>query len=87
MPIRRESFGDDAAAHAVELRSVLRIESLSMALRALNLGLLLLTATQAGSMSREVVPAIPRAHALELVDEGGVVRSRLEVKPGGEVLL
>ena len=38
-------------------------------------------------MSREVVPPILRAHALELVDERGVVRSRLEVKPGGEILL
>jgi len=41
----------------------MRIERLSGALIALNLVLLLLTATQAGSMSREVVPSILRAHA------------------------
>jgi len=65
----------------------MNIQRLVVALTVANLLLLLLTATQAGSMSREVATPILRAHLLELVDDHGQVRSRLEVKPGGEVLL
>jgi len=47
-----------------------------------NLVFLLLTVAQARSTSKEVVAPILRAQALELVDDHGQVRSRLEVKPG-----
>lgn len=65
----------------------MKAERLVAALTVVNLALLLLAAAQAGSMSREVATPILRAHVLELVDDRGQVRSRLEVKPGGEVLL
>ena len=62
-------------------------QRLVVGLTAVNLVLLILAASQARSMSREVVTPILRTHMLELVDDHGQVRSRLEVKPGGEVLL
>ena len=54
---------------------------LVMALTALNLAMLVFTAS---AQSR--APVV-RAGAFELVDERGVVRSRLNVEAGGEVVL
>ncbi len=51
-------------------------------LTAINLVLLLLTVMQARSMAAQSVTPILRAGALELVDEHGVVRARLNVKGG-----
>src|SRR2546425_9443969 len=65
----------------------MKIQRLVVPLTLVNLVVLLLTAAQAGSISREVATPILRAHAIELVDDRGQVRSRLEVKPGGEVVL
>ena len=54
---------------------------LVMALTALNLALLVFTASaQSGA-------TVVRASAFELVDERGVVRTRLNVEPSGEVVL
>jgi hypothetical protein len=58
-----------------------------IALVALNLVALLLVAAQTRPTTAQPAATVLRAQALELVDERGVVRSRLEVKPGGEVLL
>ena len=63
----------------------MKIQRLVVGLTAVNLVLLLLTAAQA--MSREDVSPILRAHEIELVDDHGQVRSRLEVKPGSGVVL
>ena len=57
------------------------------ALTVVNLALLVFAGTRAGSQSREAVPPVLRARVFELVDDRGVLRSRLEVKPGGDVLL
>ena len=65
----------------------MKIQRLAVALTVANLVLLLLTVTQAGSISRDVVTPTLRTQVLELVDDSGQIRSRLEVKPGGEVLL
>jgi hypothetical protein len=63
----------------------MKTQRLVVGLTAVNLVLLLLTAAQA--MSREDVSPILRAHEIELVDDHGQIRSRLEVKPGSGVVL
>ena len=63
----------------------MKTQTLVVGLTAINLVLLLLTAAQA--MSREDVSPILRAHEIELVDDHGLVRSRLEIKRSGVVLL
>jgi len=65
----------------------MKIQRLAVALTVANLVLLLLTVTQAGSISRDVVTPTLRTQVLELVDDSGQIRSRLEVKAGGEVSL
>jgi hypothetical protein len=54
---------------------------LVIALTALNLGLLVFT------VSAQTGAPVVRASAIELVDARGVVRSRLNVEPEGEVVL
>jgi hypothetical protein len=63
----------------------MKTQTLVVGLSAINLVLLVLTAAQA--MSREDVSPILRAHEIELVDDHGLVRSRLEIKPGSGVVL
>lgn len=65
----------------------MKTQRLAIALTALNLVLLLLTATSTGRATAQTVDPILRGRALELVGDGGVVRSRFEVKPDGTVLL
>jgi hypothetical protein len=65
----------------------MKMERFALALLALNAMLLLPVAARTGSSTGEPVAPIVRTRAFELVDDGGVVRSRLEVKPGGEVVL
>jgi hypothetical protein len=60
---------------------------LGVVLLALNTMLLLPIAVLTGFPKAEPVAPILRTRALELVDDHEVVRSRLEVKPGGEVVL
>jgi hypothetical protein len=59
----------------------------AIALTAINVLLLLLTVVQAGSTTAQTVAPILRGRALELVDDRGQVRSRLDVEPTGEVVL
>jgi hypothetical protein len=59
----------------------------AIALTAINVLLLLLTVVQAGSTTAQTVTPILRGRALELVDDRGQVRSRLDVEPTGEVVL
>ena len=56
------------------------LQRLGMALTAINLVLLLFTATQGRITAAQTVTEILRGRALELVDERGVVRARLGVK-------
>lgn len=66
----------------------MKIQRFAIALTAINLALLLLAAAQAKSTTTQTVTPILRASALELVDERGVVRARLNVKgPNGPVEL
>jgi hypothetical protein len=62
-------------------------QRLAIALTAINLVLLLLTVARAGSTTAQPVTPILRGRALELVDDRGEVRSRLDVEPNGEVVL
>jgi hypothetical protein len=65
----------------------MKIQRLAIALTAINLVLLLLTVAQAGSTTAQPVTPILRGRALELVDDHGQVRSRLDVESSGEVVL
>lgn len=65
----------------------MKIQRLAIALTAINLVLLLLAVAQAGSTTAQTVTPILRGRALELVDDRGQVRSRLNVEPTGEVVL
>ena len=60
---------------------------LVIALTAINLVLLLLTVTQAGRTTTQTRDPILRGRVLELVDDRGQIRSRLNVEPSGEVVL
>jgi hypothetical protein len=64
-----------------------KMQRLAVALTAINLVLLLLTVTQTAPTTAQTVTPILRGRALELVDERGGVRSRLDVEPTGEVVL
>src|SRR5688572_29137858 len=65
----------------------MKMQQLAITLTAINLVLLLLTVAQAGRTTAQTVTPILRGHALELVDDRGQVRSRLNVEPTGEVVL
>lgn len=61
----------------------MKTQRTALALTAINLVLLL--ATAAMQARREVVPVV-RTQRLEIVDERGQIRSRLNVEPEGEVV-
>ena len=63
------------------------IQRLTVGLTAINLLLLLLTVAQAGSTTAQTVTPILRGRVLELADDRGQVRSRLNVEQTGEVVL
>jgi hypothetical protein len=65
----------------------MKIQPLAVALTVVNLVLLLLIATQAGRATAQTVTPILRGGALELVDDSGQVRSRLNVESTGGVVL
>jgi hypothetical protein len=58
---------------------------LALGVTVVNLALLLAAFTQRPQSSTE--PRVLRATAFELVDESGGIRGRLNVEPGGEVVL
>lgn len=63
------------------------MQQLALALTATNLVILCLTLTQSGPATAQAVAPTLRGRALELVDDRGRVRSRLDVAPDGEVVL
>jgi hypothetical protein len=65
----------------------MKTQRIAVALAAINVALLLLTAAQAGPTTAQTVTPILRGRALELVDDRGEVRSRLDVEPNDEVVL
>ena len=60
---------------------------LVLALTLVNVVLVVLAWSRTLRASEGAAPELVRARALELVDDRGVVRSRLNVEPGGEVVL
>ena len=63
------------------------LQRVTLALTAVNLVLLLFTLAQSRLTAAESAAPVLRAQVLELVDGRGQVRSRLNVEPGGEVVL
>ncbi len=62
-------------------------QRLAIALTAINLVFLLLVGAQGRSATAQAVAPVLRGHAIELVDDRGQVRSRLNVEQSGEVVL
>src|SRR5262245_16082043 len=62
-------------------------QRLAIALTAINLVLLVLAGAQGLSASSRAVAPVLRGHVIELVDDRGQVRSRLNVEESGEVVL
>ena len=60
---------------------------LAIVLSGVNLVLLLLSVGWTGRAVSQTVEPVLRGRALELVSDDGVIRTRLEVKPDGTVLL
>jgi hypothetical protein len=58
----------------------------AIVLAGINIVLLLGLLLDAGPGVAQAVPSVIRAHAIELVDDGGRVRAQLNVEPGGEVV-
>jgi hypothetical protein len=65
----------------------MKMQRLAIALTAINLVLLLLTAARAAGTAELTVSPVLRGRVLELVDDRGRVRSRLNVERSGEVVL
>ena len=63
------------------------MQRLAVALTVINLVVLLLTAAQPGSTTPQTANLTLRMRALEVVDDHGQVRSRLNVEQNGEVVL
>ena len=62
------------------------LQRITIALTGVNLALLLSALTQGRVVSQPGSPPVVRASALELVDDRGKVRARLNLEPGGEVV-
>lgn len=66
----------------------MKMQRLAVALTAVNLALLLLVVARARPTTAQAAAApVLRGSALELVDERGQVRSRIDVEASGEVVL
>jgi hypothetical protein len=63
------------------------MQRIALAATGINLVLLVLISTQRERTTAQSAAPVLRGSALELVDERGQVRSRLNVEPGGEVVL
>jgi hypothetical protein len=63
----------------------MKTQRLAIALTVTNLALLVLIGTVGRTTGQTDAPVL-RGRALELVDDSGLVRSRLDVEPGGEVV-
>lgn len=64
----------------------MKMQRIALALTVVNLALLLFTLAQSRLTVAQDTTAVLRAQAIELVDERGQVRSRLNLEPGGEVV-
>jgi hypothetical protein len=64
----------------------MKTQRLTIALTALNLVLLLFTLAQSGRADSQAVAPVLRGRVLELLDDRGQVRSRLNVEPSGGVV-
>ena len=64
----------------------MKMQRFATALTLINLVLLLLIARAGNTTTQEVTPTL-RGRELELVDERGQIRSRLNVESSGEVVL
>lgn len=65
----------------------MKMQRLAMALTVINLVLLFLMLARTAPTTAQTVTETLRGRALELVDDRGQVRSRLNVEAGGEVVL
>ena len=65
----------------------MKTQRVTIVLSAINLMLLLLSAGWTGRAVSQTVEPVLRGRSLELVGDDGVIRTRLEVKPEGTVLL
>jgi hypothetical protein len=63
------------------------VPRIGIALTAVNLILLMAGAAQTRTGGTAIAPDVLRGRALELVDERGLIRARLNVESGGEVVL
>jgi hypothetical protein len=64
----------------------MKMQRTALALTVVNLALLLFTLAQSRlTVAQDAAPVL-RAQAIELVDERGQIRSRLNLEPGGEVV-
>jgi hypothetical protein len=64
----------------------MKLQRTALALTLVNLALLLFTLAQSRLTAAQDAAPVLRAQAIELVDERGQVRSRLNVEAGGEVV-
>jgi len=64
----------------------MRIQRIAVALTVINLMLFLSTLAQARSTGAQTVTPVLRGRALELVDDHGQIRARLNVEANGEVV-
>lgn len=64
----------------------MRIQRIAVTLTAVNLALLLSALAQARPVGNQAIPPLLRTQVLELVDERGTVRARLNVEPDGQVV-
>ena len=84
--LRRDSTGVVRVNQAVFRGGRMKMQRLAVLLLALNLVLLACSVTQARSTAAQATDSILRVRTLELVDDRGQVRSRLNVESGGEVV-
>ncbi|HEY7689029.1 MAG TPA: hypothetical protein VH835_10060, partial [Dongiaceae bacterium] len=63
-----------------------KMQRIALSLTIVNLALLGFTLTQIKHTTAQDAVPVLRAQAIELVDEDGQVRSRLNLEPGGEVV-
>jgi hypothetical protein len=65
----------------------MKMQRLAIGLTAVNLVLLLLVVARIGRTAAQTDAPILRGRALELVDDRGQIRTRIDVEPSGEVVL
>jgi hypothetical protein len=64
----------------------MRVQRIALAVTAINLALLLTAWAQARATGSQTIPPVLRGRALELVDDRGQIRARLNVESNGQVV-